>query len=56
MRATSPVARQARNSANTNAPQAPANPELILQTVGVSPVENAQQIIRYLIDRGFLLA
>ena len=36
--------------------EAPANPELILQTVGVSPVENAQQIIRYLIDRGFLLA
>ncbi len=36
--------------------EAPINPEISLKTVGVTPEENARMIIRFLQDRGFLLA
>lgn len=36
--------------------EAPINPEISLKTVGVTPEENARLIIKYLQDRGFLLA
>jgi sulfate adenylyltransferase len=36
--------------------EAPLNPEIRLDTVGVTPAENAHIIIRYLQERGFLLA
>jgi sulfate adenylyltransferase len=33
----------------------PLNPEIMLETVGLTPEENARKIINYLIERGFLL-
>ncbi len=34
--------------------EAPVNPEITLQAVGVSPEENARRIVEYLLDKGFL--
>jgi sulfate adenylyltransferase len=34
--------------------ETPVDPELILKTVGISPVENARRIVDYLEDRGLL--
>jgi sulfate adenylyltransferase len=35
--------------------EAPLNPEITLQTVGLTPEENARKIINYLTERGLLL-
>ena len=35
--------------------QSPLNPEIIVDGVGLSPEENAQRILEYLIERGFVL-
>ncbi|GAB4523847.1 MAG: bifunctional sulfate adenylyltransferase/adenylylsulfate kinase [Anaerolineales bacterium] len=34
--------------------EAPANPEITLQAVGVSPEDNARKIVKYLLAQGFL--
>lgn len=36
--------------------EAPLNPEITLDTVAYTPDENAQQILDYLVERGFVLA
>jgi sulfate adenylyltransferase len=36
--------------------EAPVNPEIRLTTTDCAPEENARRIVRYLLDRGFLLA
>jgi sulfate adenylyltransferase len=36
--------------------EAPIDPEIALKTVGITPEENARQIIAYLEQRGFLVS